>query len=348
MRPFPEGGRTEDCLKPQTFKDAALLELDLRELLQQLRRTQFIGGDDAFDPHKRSFLNLNHYLVCVDEGILLQALDLLITTPIELRTAREDFVVFQFTKSASYRRQVGSDTSIAIPGTVQITNFPEVIINYSSSVKNPIVGITIMIKRDCLTDGFGLRFDHFREPYRSIFASRLGSPSTLQIPIPSNIWIVVNDILACRMTGPGRFFYLRAKAIEAICLVVEHLNTLKRPPSLGGISPLELQRQQLEAAAAIYRRQLYKPPSTRDLAASVGLSHNQLVTGFVEQFGSTPHDYSVKQRMAWAKSQIALGMLNLKEISSTSGYTTYSAFSRAFHDHFGFPPSQSKASTASD
>jgi AraC-like DNA-binding protein len=75
------------------------------------------------------------------------------------------------------------------------------------------------------------------------------------------------------------------------------------------------------------------------LAARIGLNRNKLSAGFRDVFGCTPHEYSKRQRMDWARRLILDGAMQLGEVAQAVGYASQSSFSRAFTDHFGFPPS---------
>jgi AraC-like DNA-binding protein len=314
------------------------LELDVRSLHNELKLSPIIKGLDALGPKERLFGSHNHQYVRAGPSLILQIQNFRFARPYNFRIVRHGFLAFQFTKLGSYYRYLGENGYYVGAATVQISNFTDALTHVSSQDKE-LVGVGILAEREYLIDKLGLSVDKLREPYRSIFTSKLGSSSSLQLPLPPAIWMVIDDILECTLQDPVRSIYLNAKAVELICLVIDHINTLKGHYSMAGLSAIQRQRQQLAAAAAIYRKEIDNPPTLAELAARVGLNRSQLVSGFHEQFGTTPHKYSMRIRLEWARDRIFDGGESLSEISVKSGYTSYAAFSRAYQAYFGHPPS---------
>src|SRR3546814_6901712 len=98
-----------------------------------------------------------------------------------------------------------------------------------------------------------------------------------------------------------------------------------------------------DTAALIYMQERGNPPPLQQLALRVGINRNKLSEGFQRHFGCSPHAYSKRLRMDWARRLLLDGQMAVQEVAQAVGYSTQSAFSRAFADHFGFPPSQSSS-----
>ena len=57
-------------------------------------------------------------------------------------------------------------------------------------------------------------------------------------------------------------------------------------------------------------------------------------------FGVTPHEYSRRIRLEWAHERIASGVMTISEACDAVGYSSHSAFTRAFGEVFGYAPSE--------
>jgi AraC-like DNA-binding protein len=128
---------------------------------------------------------------------------------------------------------------------------------------------------------------------------------------------------------------MQLKATEIICEIVAQSNALHMPRAHG----LHKKPLAVATAADIYRRELANPPTIEQLAARVGLNRNDLTKGFRELFGKTPHAYGNMLRMEQAQNLLNCGELSISEVARQVGYDAYSGFARAFHSHFGRPPS---------
>ena len=194
---------------------------------------------------------------------------------------------------------------------------------------------------ELLIDRFGVEVDALFEPLRSFFRGQADAPASISLPLPPRLLTTLDDILAVPYLGSLRRTYLQAKMIELVCEVAAAMSrpgeTTARPED-GGLTYHE--RQQVEAAALIYRKELGAPPSVRDLAERVGLNRNKLTLGFRDVFACSPHEYSKEARMDWAHHLLLEGATPVAQVAGAVGYTSASAFSRAYSEHFGGPPSR--------
>lgn len=194
---------------------------------------------------------------------------------------------------------------------------------------------------ELLIDRFGVQVDALSEPLRSFFRGRADAPASVSLPLPPRLLTTLDDIVAAPHQGRLRQTYLQAKMIELVCEVVAAMHQPRQGaarPAGGGLTYHE--RQQIEAAAVIYRKELGTPPSVRDLAARVGLNRNKLTLGFRDLFQCSPHEYANEIRMDRAHCLLQDKRMSVREVAGVVGYTTASAFSRAYSEHFGFAPSQ--------
>jgi AraC family transcriptional activator of pyochelin receptor len=194
---------------------------------------------------------------------------------------------------------------------------------------------------DLLVDKFGLQTDHLPEPLRQFFNGACDRPFCVSLPLSPALWMVVDDVIACQFEGALRDVYLRSKLTELICIVVATINRLGRPAADGErFSPASREQVAVDTAALIYMNELRHPPTLNAISMRVGVNRNKLRAGFLKTFGSTPHEYSLRHRMDWAKKLLSEQHLSVQAVATAAGYTTMSAFSRAFSSYFGFPPSK--------
>lgn len=197
---------------------------------------------------------------------------------------------------------------------------------------------------DLLVDKFGLDVDALPEPLGRFFRGDASAPFSMSLPLPPRLWLALDEVFASSFSGKLRQTYLHTKMTELVCELTASLGRTtapERPVEEGALSSRELVL--VETAAMIYMRELHAPPSVDALAARIGLNRNKLSAGFRDVFGCTPHEYSKRQRMDWARRLILDGAMQLGEIAQAVGYGSQSSFSRAFTDHFGFPPSAAQA-----
>lgn len=85
----------------------------------------------------------------------------------------------------------------------------------------------------------------------------------------------------------------------------------------------------------------------RDLAKDVGLSESRLWHLFKEATGSSPAEWTMRQRLARALELIETSDMSVKEIAFAVGFKSQSHFTRVFRRAFGRPPFQYRQTMAS-
>ena len=195
------------------------------------------------------------------------------------------------------------------------------------------------ISPDLLVDKFGLISDTLTMGLRDFFAGRGGDPLCFSFPLPPRLWMALDDAFSTKHAGKLRHAYLSSKTHELICELVAILTQRDAAVNNNHQSLTLKNRTAIDTAALIYMQELDAPPSIDDLAARVGLNRNKLSDGFKQIFRCSPHTYSKRVRMDWARRLLIEGVMEPQEIARAVGYSTQSAFSRAFSGHFGFSPS---------
>lgn len=154
----------------------------------------------------------------------------------------------------------------------------------------------------------------------------------------SRLRILISAILdEAEGTRPGRDAVL-SRLIEVMLIETlrrEASSSLPHPGVLGGLADPRLAKALAEIHADVSRRW-----TIEDLARRVGMSRAVFARRFAEAVGSAPVEYLLRWRMALAKDALLHGRGTLEEIALRIGYQSASAFSTAFSQKVGCPPSE--------
>lgn len=313
-------------------------EVDLHALHAALTHRPALSGAEVLGPQEWAFGGVRHEYRRIDAGALLHIQKYRILRPGEYRVIRGDYVSFQFVIGGAYAITTEAHAHVTHPATVRIIGYRESIAR--SSPGQELSGLSIAVERDQLVRSLGLKVDNLPKAYRSIFASAGAPPLALELPLSPNSWIGVEQILRCDLAEPLRTIYLNAKAAELLCDTISALNQFSVRSLNAQQSAALRDRNLIETAASIYRRELSQPPSIGEMSVRLGVNRNKLLRGFRDAFGQTPNDYSIAQRLDWARVRLNAADIPVSQIANAAGYANHSAFSRAFNRHFGFPPSR--------
>jgi AraC-like DNA-binding protein len=135
---------------------------------------------------------------------------------------------------------------------------------------------------------------------------------------------------------PGR------DAILSRLIEVMLIETLRREATasfphvgvLGGLADPQLAR-----ALANIHADVGRGWTVADLAREAGMSRSVFARRFSEAVGAAPVEYLLHWRMALAKDALVHGRGTMDELAATVGYRSASAFSTAFRQRVGCPPS---------
>ena len=112
---------------------------------------------------------------------------------------------------------------------------------------------------------------------------------------------------------------------------------LARPQTQGGLAPWQVKRVCEAMIAAMDAGD--EEASLAELALTVGLSANHFCRGFAQSTGLPPHRWMTERRIERAGQLLLDPGLSLTEIAIILGYTSQSAFGRAFARVTGVAPS---------
>ena len=97
-------------------------------------------------------------------------------------------------------------------------------------------------------------------------------------------------------------------------------------------------RRNTEIAKERVIKELENPPSLRELARSVGMSHPKLNRCFRQMYGTTVFQYLRNERLNRAREMLEREGLTVTETAYSVGYDSISHFPQAYKKNFGVSP----------
>ena len=319
-----------------------LLDVDLQDVLKELRSAPFLPSRDIFRNASDIFQAKRHGYSRVDDHTLVHILNFQAAQDYALELVRSNMLCFQVLISGTYMRESHDRVESVDTATAQITNMTRSLAHTQAGSR--LRGVLIVIDRDYFLEHYGLELERIPAIHRPTFTSRIGVPQPLKIPIFSTALVITDHMISSPFQGPLREVLLAAKATELLCEIVAHLYThfalaIGHSPASGALQGTSARHQAVQAAAEIYRREMAKPPTIEQLAHRVGLNRNLLTEGFNDVFGNSPHSYLVGLRMQEGQRLLSQGF-SISDIGRRVGYSGYTSFVRAYAEHFGHAPSK--------
>ncbi|MDM9379780.1 AraC family transcriptional regulator [Chlorogloeopsis sp. ULAP01] len=176
-------------------------------------------------------------------------------------------------------------------------------------------------------------------PELKIFAKDNDWQTLISAQATTAIQSVVEQIVNCPYQGISKRIYLQGKVVELMAL---QLAPILAEQGRTQPSP-RLRTQTIDSiyhAQEILLSRLENPPSSWDLAQTVGVSERTLRRGFQELLSTTVFGYLTSQRMEKAKNLLRSGKVTVAEVAMMVGYSNCSHFAAAFKRQFGITPRQ--------
>lgn len=148
---------------------------------------------------------------------------------------------------------------------------------------------------------------------------------------------VANALLRPLVHESVRPIYLRAKAVELVCLAVDRL----RQPAANLDAGVKLSKYDI---ACMHEAQQIldnsrRAPTLEELGRRVGVNRNKLAIGFKHVFGMTVGAYHRDRRLTLAYEMLKESGITIGRAADEAGYRDAGSFSKAFKNRFGILPS---------
>lgn len=318
------------------------LELDIHDLMTELRLHPVIKNQGLWDPHQTTLIGDSY--IRIDNSCVVCILGIRVFQPFISQIIRRDYITIQYLQvSGNYYHHHNGQAHHIKSGSFTLTaaekSHTEILQLRTHSTTVPTRAVSIHIHRDHLVETFGLNPDLWLKEYRDAFFNRSKLTLSVASPLTPDMWLALDSLLDCSFEEPIRTMYLKAKTMELLMLTVVQLNNISRPGSSGKLSSNERDQRLIDIAALIYRRELHNPPSIDELSRRIGINRNKLTSGFRSCFGATPAEYSRNLRLEWATRRLADGVA-IGQVAAETGYDSLAAFSRAYRQHYGYAPSE--------
>ncbi|MFY3311766.1 helix-turn-helix domain-containing protein [Achromobacter ruhlandii] len=152
-------------------------------------------------------------------------------------------------------------------------------------------------------------------------------------PAPPGLLRLAADVLDCRHEdATARRLYMRAKALEALAIVLETMSDAAGEPPAA---PRE--RRQLAQARRLIEARYGEEWTVSRLAREVGLSEKKLKAGFRQVAGRSVHAYLKSVRLDAAASMLEAGY-SVTDAALATGFGNLSHFSKSFRQAKGVAP----------
>ena len=140
--------------------------------------------------------------------------------------------------------------------------------------------------------------------------------------------------LALAMNVSGNFLYDQARPGSEPQFMIATSRITARHPKIAKV--VKLMEQTLQT-----------PLTMAELATSVGLSERSLLRRFREALNVSPHRYYRELRLDVGRRLLDNSDLSVTEVALACGFDSRAAFTRAFKDAFGTPPSRHRTTEGS-
>lgn len=271
----------------------------------------------------------------LDDGLSLAVIDVAVEAPIERRHSLTDTFIISAVLDGNLDISDlnGIEGGLADGFATVFGLLPEQAFDTVYEPGQHLSWVTIFVDRHRFLELTGFELSELSVDVRN-FLSGFARLAYHSVPLSNAAALAIHQILCCELKGPFRRSLYRLKALELTCRV---LNALADPaPSAGRLTQEEIER--VDRALAIIQRQLDRPLTINELAASVGLNRKRLQFGFRVRHGDTVGHIYERIRMDRALELIRGSPMSITDIAFETGYEHPASFTRAFKAAFGLSP----------
>ncbi len=196
--------------------------------------------------------------------------------------------------------------------------------------------LTLEMGREFLRANFADNLDRLKEPVRRFIASKGVPPPWLEIaPLPTALLATRMELLQPPVPEAARTLWYRGKVFE---ILAHLLFVADDPAELFCHRHQRQNRERIERACYLLERDLENPPTLEMLAQEVACSPFHLSRIFAEEAGMSIPRYLRTKRIERAAELLKTGKANVTEAAMSVGYSSLSAFNKAFVEQMGCCP----------
>jgi len=196
--------------------------------------------------------------------------------------------------------------------------------------------LTLEMGREFLRTHFESSRARLKEPVCRFMDSTGAPPAWLEImPLPPSLLGTRMELLQPPVPESARSMWYRAKVLE---ILAQTLFVADTATELFCHRHLRQNRERIDRVCYLIERDLENPPSLEMLAKEVDCSPFHLSRVFAEQAGMSIPRYLRTKRIDRAAELLKTGKANVTEAAMSVGYSSLSAFNKAFVEQMGCCP----------
>jgi len=196
--------------------------------------------------------------------------------------------------------------------------------------------LTLEMGREFLRTNFGDQLDRLKEPVRRFIESKGAPPPWLEIaPLPTNLLSTRMELVQPPVPEGARAIWYRGKVLE---ILAHLLFSADDPSELFCRRHQRHNRERAERVRYLLERDLDNPPTLEMLSREVACSPFHLSRIFAEETGMSIPRYLRTKRIDRAAELLRTGKANVTEAAMAVGYSSLSAFNKAFVEQMGCCP----------
>jgi AraC-like DNA-binding protein len=277
--------------------------------------------------------------VCRDRHFLINALEAYNSREAVGYTHQENYVKINFWLSGKHTTVLdGFGQHDHERPEAFITTGPVEMVKVDLCNRNAqVASLAICLLHDFFPVHMGLELDQLPEPLRSLMTARELSYGFHRFALTPDLLAAARAILAAPFAVRRQPLYGQAKAVELMCLLLNHMETANER-SRPALEPTSRQEMRLREAWDLINRHYAEPVTLDRISREVGLNKMALTSGFRQLFGMSVYDCLQKVRMERAYELLQDRAQPIALIATAVGYRHSCNFSTAFHAHFGCTP----------
>ncbi|MEO8350492.1 MAG: AraC family transcriptional regulator [Chthoniobacteraceae bacterium] len=196
--------------------------------------------------------------------------------------------------------------------------------------------ITLELSASFLRTQFADVLDRLKPPVRRFIESGAMAPAFLEtLPLPATMLTARTHFVEPPVPAPARDTWYLGRVLEILAQTFFQPDDSKE---LFCHRHKRTNRERIERARYLIERDLENPPSLGMLAEEIGCSSYHLSRTFAQETGVSFPKFLRMKRIEKAAEFLCAGRMNVTEAAMAVGYSSLSAFNKAFVEQLGCCP----------